>query len=56
MGHQVCLTMPFRELVVLVQDGMDLAIPVTNRPLEQAAEALADLQAGNVVGRLVLKP
>jgi len=55
-GSYVGTLEEFRELVALVQDGMDLAIPVTNRPLEQAAEALADLQAGNVVGRLVLKP
>ena len=46
----------FRELVGLVQNGMDLSIPITNRPLDEAADALEDLQSGKVAGRLVLKP
>jgi D-arabinose 1-dehydrogenase-like Zn-dependent alcohol dehydrogenase len=35
---------------------MDLSIPITNRPLDEAADALEDLQSGKVAGRLVLKP
>ncbi len=55
-GSYVGTLEEFRELVGLVQNGMDLSIPITNRPLDEAADALEDLQSGKVAGRLVLKP
>lgn len=46
----------FRELVALAQSGVDLSIPVTTRPLEAAAETLAELKNGKIVGRMILLP
>jgi len=45
-----------RELVRLVQGGLELPVPITTRRLEEAESALNDLQAGSVVGRIVLIP
>ena len=55
-GSYVGTLEEFCELVGLVQNGIDLSIPITNRPLDEAADALEDLQSGKVAGRLVLKP
>ncbi len=45
-----------RELLDLVRKGKIAPIPVQTRPLEEANQALDDLRAGKVVGRLVLTP
>jgi len=45
-----------RELVELVRTGPPLSMPIDRRPLDRADEALADLRAGKVVGRVVLVP
>lgn len=45
-----------RELVKLVQSGPGLAVPIDRRPLAEADQALADLRAGRVIGRVVLVP
>jgi alcohol dehydrogenase, propanol-preferring len=42
--------------VKLVQVGLALPIPISTRPLDQAAQALADLQSGKILGRVVLRP
>jgi D-arabinose 1-dehydrogenase-like Zn-dependent alcohol dehydrogenase len=55
-GSYVGTLEEMRELVHLVRQGMTLPIPITARPLEAAESALADLQAGAVVGRIVLVP
>jgi alcohol dehydrogenase len=43
-----------REVVALAQAGKITPLPLIERPLEQASEALDDLRAGRVVGRIVL--
>lgn len=44
------------DLMALVRAGKVKPLPVATRPLSAAAETLADLQAGKIVGRVVLKP
>lgn len=46
----------FKDLMALVRAGKTPAMPTEARPLERANEAMADLRAGRVIGRLVLKP
>ena len=46
----------FKELISLVKNGLELPIPISTRPLEEAATALAELQSGKIVGRMILKP
>ena len=45
-----------RELLELVRAGAALKIPIRTRPVREATEALEDLKAGRVVGRVVLTP
>ena len=45
-----------RELLALAQDGALPALPLIERPLAQADDALTDLRAGRVRGRVVLVP
>lgn len=45
-----------RELVALVKERGGLAMPIDRRPLAEANQALEDLRAGRVVGRVVLVP
>jgi D-arabinose 1-dehydrogenase-like Zn-dependent alcohol dehydrogenase len=45
-----------RELLDLVRSGAAPKIPIQTRPLEKATEALEDLKAGRIVGRVVLTP
>jgi D-arabinose 1-dehydrogenase-like Zn-dependent alcohol dehydrogenase len=53
-GSVVGTTQQIRELVQLVRDGR-LAVPAVEvRPLAQAEQALRDLEAGRIVGRVVL--
>jgi D-arabinose 1-dehydrogenase-like Zn-dependent alcohol dehydrogenase len=50
-------TLPdLKELVALAQDGSLKPVKVTRRKLGEASQALSDLKAGNVVGRIVLVP
>jgi D-arabinose 1-dehydrogenase-like Zn-dependent alcohol dehydrogenase len=44
------------ELVALVKERGGLAMPIDRRPLAEANQALEDLRAGRVVGRVVLVP
>ena len=44
------------ELLSLARAGRVRATPVTERPLPEAARTLADLRAGHVLGRIVLRP
>jgi D-arabinose 1-dehydrogenase-like Zn-dependent alcohol dehydrogenase len=44
------------ELMALVRAGRIRPIPVDERPLAQANAAFADLRAGSVTGRVVLRP
>ena len=43
-----------RELVDLVREGRMKPIPVATRPMEEADQTLKDLEAGKIVGRVVL--
>ena len=45
-----------REMLALVRDGRITPPPIQTRPLEQASSALTDLRAGEVIGRIVLRP
>lgn len=45
-----------RAMMMLVREGRIRPIPVSERPLGGANGALADLRAGGVTGRVILKP
>ncbi|WP_439816714.1 alcohol dehydrogenase [Zavarzinia sp. CC-PAN008] len=53
-GSMVGSLQELRDLVAMVQAGKVKPIPVDVRPLSQASQALEDLKAGRVVGRVVL--
>ncbi len=53
-GSHVGSASELRELIELVRAGKVKEIPVTLRPLEEVNEALGDLKAGRVTGRIVL--
>ena len=55
-GSYVGTLAEFHELIALVRNDMDLSIPISTRPLEEAGGALEDLRQGKIVGRVVLKP
>jgi D-arabinose 1-dehydrogenase-like Zn-dependent alcohol dehydrogenase len=44
------------ELMALVRDGRIRPIPVHERPLADANDVLAELRAGSVTGRVILRP
>jgi len=46
----------FKELMALVAQGKIEGVPLDERPLAEANQALMDLRAGRIVGRAVLKP
>lgn len=45
-----------RSLIALAKAGKLVPLPIDARPLDQAEAALQDLEAGKVVGRVMLKP
>src|SRR5262249_29359111 len=45
-----------REVIALVNAGKVPPIPVKPRPLSEINQVLADLRAGKVLGRIVVKP
>lgn len=45
-----------REMLALVRKGAITEIPLNERPLAEAGNALDDLRAGSVVGRTVIRP
>jgi len=55
-GSYVGTLEEFRELVSLVRNGLRIELPVEIRLLAEANAALNDLQEGEIVGRVVLKP
>lgn len=44
------------ELLALAKRGVSQPMPITQRPLDQAGQSLADLRDGRITGRVVLKP
>lgn len=55
-GSYVGTLLEMHELMELVHAGKVPALPVHPRPLDEAEQALQDLEAGKVVGRIILKP
>ncbi len=55
-GSLVGTLREFEALMALVRAGKAPAIRTEQRPLSAANEAMAELRAGKVIGRLVLKP
>ncbi len=56
LGSYVGNLREMHELMELVKAGKVPPIPIEARPLEAVNSALDDLTAGNVLGRVVLKP
>ena len=53
-GSYVGSVQELRELVALVREGRMKPIPVATRPMADADQTLKDLEAGKIVGRVVL--
>ena len=53
-GSYVGSVRDLRELVALVKAGKVRSLPISERPLDQADATLRDLEAGRIVGRVVL--
>jgi len=53
-GSYVGSCAELRELIELVRAGAVQSIPVTTRPMAEACDTLKDLEAGRIVGRVVL--
>jgi D-arabinose 1-dehydrogenase-like Zn-dependent alcohol dehydrogenase len=45
-----------RELLEIAKSGRQVPIPISVRPLHEAAQVLDELRAGKVLGRVVLRP
>lgn len=56
LGSYVATLEQARKLMALVKEGRVAPIPMSKRPLSEANAALADLRAGQVIGRMVLTP
>ncbi|MDH4288715.1 MAG: alcohol dehydrogenase [Aquincola sp.] len=56
LGSYVGTLQDLRDLLALAQDGALPALPLDERPLDAASQALADLRAGRARGRIVLEP
>lgn len=56
IGSYIGSPVELRELIQLVQTKGMPKMPLDKRPLSEANEALADLRAGKVMGRVVLVP
>lgn len=55
-GSKVGSLLELKELIALGQSGLFGAIPYSTRPLAEAAQTLADLKDGKILGRVVLRP
>lgn len=53
-GSYVGSCAELRELIALVRNGAVQSIPVSTRPMAEACQTLKDLEAGRIVGRVVL--
>lgn len=56
LGSYVGSLAEMRELMTLARSGVLPGMPIDARPLDDATQALADLAAGRVRGRVVLRP
>ena len=55
-GSYVGTLQDLRELMALVREGKIKPLPYSTRPLSGAYDALEELKAGKVTGRVILKP
>jgi D-arabinose 1-dehydrogenase-like Zn-dependent alcohol dehydrogenase len=55
-GSYVGSLSEMNDLMVFVRAGVVPPLPVTSRPLSEVQRALDDLRAGEIVGRLVVRP
>ena len=55
-GSYVGSLAEMQELMAIAKDGSLPTLPLTSQPLATANEALADLRAGRIRGRTILKP
>jgi D-arabinose 1-dehydrogenase-like Zn-dependent alcohol dehydrogenase len=56
MGSYVGSLAEMQELMAIARDGSLPNLPLTTQPLSTATDALADLRAGRIRGRAILKP
>jgi alcohol dehydrogenase/propanol-preferring alcohol dehydrogenase len=56
MGSYVGSLAEMQELMAIARDGSLPNLPLTSQPLASATDALADLRAGRIRGRTILKP
>ena len=56
IGSYVGSLQELEELLAIARQGKLPPMPITNRPLAQASDALEQLRAGRVHGRTILKP
>ncbi len=56
MGSYVGSLAEMQELMAIAKDGSLPNLPLTSQPLATATDALADLRAGRIRGRTILKP
>ena len=56
MGSYVGSLAEMQELMAIAKDGSLPNLPLTSQPLSTATDALADLRAGRIRGRTILKP
>jgi D-arabinose 1-dehydrogenase-like Zn-dependent alcohol dehydrogenase len=56
MGSYVGSLAEMQELMAIAKDGSLPNLPLTSQPLSTATNALADLRAGRIRGRTILKP
>jgi D-arabinose 1-dehydrogenase-like Zn-dependent alcohol dehydrogenase len=56
MGSYVGSLAEMQELMAIARDGSLPNLPLTSQPLSTATDALADLRAGRIRGRTILKP
>lgn len=56
IGSYVGSIREFEELISLMKSGRVKPTPITSRRLSDATQALLDLRAGRVIGRIVLRP
>ena len=56
MGSYVGSLAEMQELMAIAKDGSLPNLPLTSQPLATVTDALADLRAGRIRGRTILKP
>ena len=55
-GSYVGSLQEMHELMVIARSGALPGLPLTTHPLAEASQVLADLKAGRIRGRAILRP